>query len=388
MIDRNAYSIGLVAMILIAAGGIGTTGFLYISENQRYVALKEQYEILLSNYTDLLDDYDMLLGEYNDLNSSFFILTADYQSLSDQYDSLLNDYQELQSKYVAVCNFIKNQIIPLQVCNWAEAVRRTFLQSYLDSASDSKSTYIQFAKFCRDLVLHASGQYDAFYDVSEAFSPAFKYGTNTLSLADAAMETMAHDRNDVWDNFPFRWGWHFTGIEPECYGIDKIVQDCIDNLDYEYDEDITFRQNDATWDYPKHPVETAFRGMGDCEDQAMMCAAYLEQDYFVSGVENIYYQTALCFIHDDDHRDYGELYHAALLVHIEDTDAFWDDYPSCYLWNLGSNDPYSGYTWCFVDPTWNTPFGSHPGWLDDYNDNGISSDEITFAICDVGGAVW
>jgi len=120
----------------------------------------------------------------------------------------------------------------------------------------------------------------------------------------------------------------------------------------------------------------------------MLCASYLERDLFLSSSGYIRFQAALAFFHDPDHRDYGDFYHAAVLVHIEDTDAFWSSYSSTSLWRLGTGDPYyPDYTWCFVDPTWYVPFGSTPSYMDAYLDNGLPSSVFTVAFCDYDGTV-
>jgi len=386
---ERRYSSALVAaLFVVAAGGVGSAGFLYIANSQAYSQLDAQYQTLLSEYDELLQNYSILTGDHEDLEQEHNTLTLSYDALVEAYAELGSDYYTLQAKYTAVCEYIRSQILPLQGCTWAEAVRHTHLQEYLDEATDDKSLYVQFAAFCRDLVLHASGQIDLFQDVSGAFAPAMAYGSDTILLCDKAMRLMAHEKDDVWDHFPYRWGWYFYGTGAELYGIDTIVQDCIDSIEYEYDDDITYGQLTPDWDYPKHPVETAFRMMGDCEDQAMLCASYLERDYFLSSSEQVYFQTALAFFHDPDHRNYGEFYHAALLVHIEDTAAFWSSYSGATLWRFGAGDPYyPNYTWCFVDPTWDVPFGSTPSYMDDYLDNGLSFNVFTVAFCDYDGTV-
>ena len=119
--------------------------------------------------------------------------------------------------------------------------------------------------------------------------------------------------------------------------------------------------------------------MGDCEDQAILEAAYLESCGF---------ETAIALIHDPAHPTYGSFYHATLLVHINDTDAFYSQYPSGYLWNLGYVDPYEGFTWHWLDPTWDVPFGSTPAWLQGYLDyGGLTFDIMSIAICDIDGTI-
>ncbi|MHA1904987.1 MAG: hypothetical protein ACXADL_15105 [Candidatus Thorarchaeota archaeon] len=382
--DRT-FSAGIVlAFVIVAAGGLGSAGFLYVANSN----LQLQYQELLDDYESLLGNYTVLSGDYDSLENDYYDLTADYASLLLLYNNLQDEYDILEAKYNALCDYIGKQILPLQVCNWADAVRRTNLSTYLEDTPTTKDQYLKYAAFCRDLVLHASGQYDAFSDVSETFAPAMKYGSDSMYLAHQSMRVMAHAKDDVWDNFPSRWGWHFYGTSPECYGIDVVVQDCIDNIEYEYDTDITYNQEDPEWDYPKHPVETAFRMMGDCEDQAIMCASYLERDFFRIGEVDTYYQTALAFFHDDDHRDLGEFYHGAVLVHIEDTDAFETDYPATSLWSLGSSDPYyPDYSWCFVDPTWDVAFGNTPSYMNAYLDEGLSYSFFTVAFCDIDGVI-
>ena len=181
-----------------------------------------------------------------------------------------------------------------------------------------------------------------------------------------------------WDWLPY---WGIDQTWNELWGIDVIVDWCIDEIDYEYDDDITFGQEDPTWDYPKFPVETAFRTMGDCEDQAILCASYLESCGF---------ETVMTISHDPDHPTYGAFYHGSLLVHIEDTDAFWSLYPGESLWGFYLEDPYyPEFTWSWLDTTWDVPFGSTPSWLQDYIDFGIiTEDIISLAICDIDGVVF
>ena len=242
---------------------------------------------------------------------------------------------------------------------------------YLDAYSE-KSYWIHFTEFCRDIILHDSSQYNSFSIVSNAFSDALKFGSNTMYLTDYIMYYTFYDWLPNWDGYGL--------IGNELADIDTIVDWCINEIDYEYDDSIIDGQEYFNWDYIKFSVETAFRTMGDCEDQAILCSAYLESCGF---------ETAISIFHDPEHPTYGTFYHGALLVHIEDPDAFWDDYPSCSLWRLGYGDPYyPDYTWCYIDPTWDVPFGSEPSWLQDYIDmGGISYDIHSTAFCDIDGLV-
>ena len=347
-----ALSISLVVVCVLA----GVLGILYIQTDNKYGDLTGDYNDLIDNYDDLSEEYDELLNNYQ-------ILTGDY-------DTLFDNYQDLQNSYNAICSVIRQSILPVQYSIFAEAVRRYYKDIYIGGLT-GKLYWKAFAKFCRDIILHDSEQYNSFNIVSDAFSDALKYGSNTMYLVFSIMCFTFYPWIPNWDNV-----W-LTGNE--LTDIDTIVDWCIDEIDYEYDSDITERQEYFGWDYIKFPVETAFRTMGDCEDQAILCATYLESCEL---------ETAIAIHHDPNHPTLGEFFHGSLLVHIEDTDAFWDDYPSAYLWNLGGIDPYSGFTWCWLDTTWDVPFGSTPSWLQDYiGIGGISDDIISVAVCDIDGDI-
>jgi hypothetical protein len=448
-LNENTLKAALVIALILAGGGI-TGAYLIMNESQaQYAALQAEFQTLTEDFTDLFNDYGnltedhedlletygdltesygILTGEFDSLNQSYYALLEDYNTLSVNYDELLteydqlnttyysllddynallilydslyeahsqliaahvelqNDYQILLASYNAITGWIKNQILPLQLSNWAEAVRQYYLQDYLDQSSDTKGWYRQYTRFCRDLVLHASHQWDPFQTVSEAFSDALLYGSDTMFLTYRAMYSMARDDGISWQTFPYRWGWSFS---PENWGIDIVVQDCIVNIDYEYDDDITYGQSGATWDYPKHPVETAFRTMGDCEDQAILTAAYLERTGFYNDTGDYRFETATAIFHDPAHPTLGPFYHGTLLVHIEDTADFYSRYPLGVLWNLGGGiDPYDGYTWCWLDPTWDVPFGDVPSWLTAYRIlGGLGYDVMSIAINDYNGGI-
>jgi len=353
-------------------------------------ALQDSYDSLQSNLDILQGEYDALevdhlllytelqsLNEtYIELSNEYEILESQYQNLSIFYYILQDDYQLLNDTYTTITLLIRQQILPIQYCLFAEAVRRYYMPLYLDKVT-TKEQFMGLAEFCRDIVLHDSGQYNAFSDVSNALYDVLKYGNDTMGLAWQIMYNVfySYDAQQRW--LPNWGGWSLTGNN--LTDIDTVHQWCVDTIDYEYDSDITLFQYPSAGDYVKFPVETAFRTMGDCEDQAILDAAYLESCGF---------ETAIAVIHDPAHPTYGSFYHGTLLVHIEDINAFDSIFPSAYRWTLGSADPYAGYTWCWLDPTWDIPFGSVPAWLEAYvGGGGFSWDIISVAICDVGGAV-
>ena len=351
---KNKTTIGLSISLIAACVVAGVFGVLYIQTTTEYDRLSGEYNVLSLEYNILLNNYQ--------------ILTGDYDTLFNDYDNLQDNYNALLSAYNSVCNTIKQSILPVQYCIFAEAVRRYYRDIYVGGLT-GKAYWKGFAEFCRDIILHDSNQYNSFTIVSNAFSDALKYGSNTMYLAWNIMYWTFYD----W--LPY-WGLDLTSNE--LWGIDTVVQWCIDEIDYEYDSDITDGQEYFDWDYIKFPVETAFRTMGDCEDQAILCSACLESCGF---------ETAISIYHDPEHPTYGEFYHGVLLVHIEDTSSFLSNYPSCSLWCLGYGDPYyPDYTWCYLDPTWDVPFGSEPSWLDDYGGS-ISYDIHSTAFCDIDGNI-
>ncbi|MEE9379351.1 MAG: hypothetical protein V3V33_15105 [Candidatus Lokiarchaeia archaeon] len=404
--------IGAIALIIGLGVSTGTLTGLYVSESDKYNKLTGDcndlleeygelygnYDTLLGNYSTLLydfneldnqyfiltgkhieleNDYNTLLGNYNILEEDFNNLTADYSNLNDTYHVLLSSYDELnynynilQIAYDYITDTIRQSILPVQYSIFAEAVRRYYMDVYLEGLS-GKEYWMAFAEFCRDIILHDSWQKNSFIDVSNAFSDALKFGNDTEYLAHEIMY------NTLWDWLPNWYGWGLTGNE--LTDINMIVDWCIDEIDYEYDSDITLWQEYFNWDYIKFPVETAFRTFGDCEDQAILCAAYLESCGF---------ETAIAIFHDPAHPTYGEFYHGVPIVHIEDVDAFYSIYGFGGLWHLGGIDPYyPDFTWYFLDPTWNIPFGTEPSWLDDYKGGNMTWDKVSIAICDIDGVV-
>ena len=347
-----ALSISLVVVCVLA----GVLGILYIQMDNKYNDLSSKYRDLTGDYDDLSEEYEELLNNY--------------QILSGDYNTLFDDYNVLQSAYDGICSIIKQSILPVQYSIFAEAVRRYYIPIYINDDLTIKEQYMGYAEFCRDIILHDSGQYNAFSEVSDAFSDALRFGSDTMYLAWYIMWLTLYPWLPNWD------GFGLTGNE--LTDIDTIIDWCIDEIDYEYDSSIIQGQEYFSGDYIKFPVETAFRTMGDCEDQSILTSAYLESCGF---------ETAIVIFHDSNHPTLGEFYHAVALVHIEDTDAFWSNYPSCGLWRFSYGDQYyPDYTWCFLDPTWDVPFGSEPSWLDDYGGY-ISFSFCSIAFCDIDGVI-
>lgn len=347
-----------------------------------YITLNNSYNTLLTDFNTLLDDYNILSNDFDLLQQKYDGLLDDYNTLLGDYDNLLNDYNTLQDSYDAleiqfkalqiaydyITDTIRQSILPIQYSIFAEAVRRYYMPIYIGELS-GKEGHMGYARFCRDMVLHDSGQYNAFSEVSNAFSEALIFGNDTMYLAWYIM---------YWTFYPWNPYWDMDLTFDELWGIDTIVDWCIDEIDYEYDFSITDGQEYFNWDYFKFPVETAFRTKGDCDDQAILCATYLESCGF---------ETVITLSHDPNHPTLGAFYHVSLLVHIEDTDAFWNLYTGESLWSFTS-DPYPPFTWSWLDTTWDVPLGSTPPWLQDYKDfGGITDETMTLVVCDIDGAI-
>ena len=338
-----------------------------------YNALLEDYDQLYDNYTELKETYDILVDNNITLTNEYNELIDDYNDLVDNYNDLVDDYNNLLQQYQNFCEWVKGMILPAQYMVFAEAVRRYYFDDYyITLSTDTSSYWYQFARFCRDIVLHDSQPFENqvdywFSDVSNAFYDCLRYDSRTPLLAWRIFR-------DVFDY----WHWGEDYYVPQLTYVPQYVQWCIDEISYEYDSEITEFREEFDLDYVKFPVETAFRTMGDCEDQAILCAAYLESCGF---------ETALAIFHDAENPNFeGGFYHGTLLVHIEDTASYYSTY-SASLWNLGGLDPYEDYTWCWLDTTWDTPFGSEPGWMDYYQINGLTWDDVTIGICDIDGAI-
>lgn len=365
-------------IMIILVGGLGITstlfGVSFINNNnqtENYQEMVLQYNNLSSAYLNLSSKYSIITGDYCELNVTYWDLNASYSDLEANYNNLQAAYNTLNTKYQAVLKWIKQMIPPSQYLVFADAVRRHYMDLYLDF-TNTKSVYKGATEFCRDIVLHDSGQKNMFTDVSNAFTDAaLKFGSNTTKLANFVMnESFAKDS-------PY-WGITYWGgknlVGDEITDINNTHSETCDLINYEYDSNITIGQDDPEWDYFKFAVETAFRTLGDCDDQAIFDAVYLESCGF---------ETALAFVHDSNHPTYGSFYHASLFVHIEDTTEYYSRY-STSLYSLGGVDPYPGYTWCWLDPTWDIPFGDVIPWTVGYSPGW---DVLTIAICDIDGAI-
>ena len=368
---------------------------IYILLQTEYNNLLNNYNTLLNDYNNLLSNYDILSNDYGVLQNAFNILQADfdllqleydilssdynillnnysmllgsYGILQNEYNTLLNTFNALSIAYDYIIDTIKQLILPIQYSIFAEAVRRYYIHTYLEG-TDFKLYWKNFTGYCRDVILHDSGQYNAFTEVSDAFSDALTFGSNTMGLAWDIMYWTLYPWLPNWD------GWGLTGNE--LTDIETIVNWCINEIDYEYDSHITYGQEYFDWDYIKFSVETAFRTMGDCEDQAILTAAYLESCGF---------ETAIVINHDSIHPTIGEFYHGNLWVYIEDPTTFWLLYPGTSLWTIDGG----ATLWSWLDTTGDVPFGSTPSWLQDYVNYNITltSDIMTIAFNDIGGTI-
>ncbi len=368
--ERDALIIDLANMTALRDGLQVELDTMTLERDNLLIALNDmtaQRDALIIDLANMTTQRDNLQSDLDALQLQYDALLGDYQILYDAYNELQTIYNALQIAYDYITETIRQSILPVQYCIFAEAVRRYYKDIYIGGLS-GKLYWKAFAEFCRDIVLHESFQENSFTDVSNAFSDALVFGNDTMYLAWYIMWLTFYPWLPNWDGFAL------TG--DELTDIDTIVDWCIDEIDYEYDLNIIQGQEYFDWDYIKFPVETAFRTMGDCEDQAILTSAYLESCGF---------ETAILISHDPNHPVYGEFYHGTLWVHIEDRNAFWSLYPDTLLWSIddGTN------LWYWVDTTWDVPFGSTPEWLQYYIDYNIplSWDIITLAICDIGGFI-
>lgn len=393
-------------------------------------ALQESYDTLQEEYTDLQNQYNQLLQDYNSLEQDYLtleneyaILETSYQLLQAQYDAchleltqLQIDYETLNTSYLAlnasyiqlqanydaleatftiIGNWLGQQILPVKACIFGEAVRRYYLPIYLEDAlSIGISTYwSNFTRYMADVVYFSSAWHKIYGDgiwANFADLHKFDYISNVFSsINDPTMDylnpesELAYDvmrdifcasgwMSPTWINgthiLPIWWGYTDESpyIENRWECPSAIHQWVIDNIEYEYDSEITINQYpDSDWDYIKFPVETAFRTLGDCEDQAVLDAAYLRSCGF---------EVAVGVWHDDFHPVYGSFYHGTLWINLDlDGNGIIDPDEDTPYNEIRWTFDGSPYTWVALDPTWDTPFGETPAWLQGYIDNGISS---------------
>lgn len=394
--DNNRTTATLVLLLIaVSVGG----GSMLISNNQQqvvYAALYSDYEDLMvdynalaDNYTDLESDYSILSDSWDSLFLSYLDLNQDYDELSSNYTALQNAYEDLQAAYASllldyavlesayntVIAWIGGQILPMQMGTFAEAVRRYYFNDFY---SDGWSG---FARFCRDVIMHdswthsevvGSTYYNPFAEVSAAFGAALRYD------ADSVRTSHYTKYFPLWNaGQAYYWGdWGLSGVP--FTDITDIVHECCDMIEYEYDSAITTLQTSFSGDYVKFPVETLFRQAADCEDQAILVAAYLESCGF---------ESMMVVIHDPEWEGVG-LYHGVAMV-------WWDnDWPGSvpqFGLSFAADGPkYNNGWWLFLDTTWDTEFGTSPSWLNWYLSEGggwFNYDIFTYAVCDEGGWV-
>jgi hypothetical protein len=327
-------------------------------------------------------------------------LWQEYVGLYASYEQLQSDYDALFASFTTIGDWLSQQIQPIKACYFGEAVRRYYLPIYLEESQGTNIYWLNFTKFMSDVVYFSSGWHswgnqphssgggaasggpwlfgnvinlineslDGFFDSHWAWA---EYELNFRVMRDiwgasGWMEPVwnngTHDIEIWWGDMPYS---QWNDYRWECPSA--IHQWVVDNIGYEYDTDITQHQDWSAWDYIKFPVETAFRTMGDCEDQAILDASFLRSCGF---------EVAMGTFHDDNHPVYGSFYHGILWINLDlDGNGVVDSYENTpeneILWHLAGGP--EGYTWLLLDPTWDVPFGQTPLWLQHYIDNGITS---------------
>jgi predicted nuclease with TOPRIM domain len=363
-----------------------------------YAQLQSDYNELQANYNQLLLDYNDLMAQHQALQDSYNALVLAYDTLELQYDALVldhntlladyntlvddflalqNDYDVLELSYNTLATWIRQQILPAQYMVFAEAVRRYYFEDFYILSEDSLGYWPEFTLFCRDVILHDSqigysplaGSW--FPDVSNALADCLRYGSQTEYLAYQNFYWVFYDWIPNWAGFALP--------SNRLSAIAQVTQWCIDNIEYELDSDITRYREPYSWDYIKFPVETAFRAMGDCEDQAMLTAAYLESCGF---------ETMMVIIHDPEWNGGEGLYHGVPMIWWDNT---WPETrPNQWGFSFaGDGAKYNDGWWMFLDTTWNTPFGTDPAWLQWYAVTDINrvfnAEAFSYAVCDHNG---
>jgi len=232
--------------------------YLIVLSNNMYLQrlladFQEQYDQLLEDsallnasfveleqsYADLQADYIQLQSDYNELQDLYDALMLVHATLELQYNALVFDYNTLLSDYNTLATWIRQQILPAQYMIFAEAARRYYFEDFYVQnkwAEGNISGYwAEFARFCRDLVLHDSqtGNFSLegswFSDVSNALADCLSYGNQTENLAYM----------NLWDEFyPWLPLWGPRGTTGDVLtDIVNIVQWCVDEIGDEIEPD-------------------------------------------------------------------------------------------------------------------------------------------------------
>jgi predicted nuclease with TOPRIM domain len=135
----------------------------YNSLEQDYLNLQTEYDTLSTSYLILQGEYDACVIELTQLQADYDVLNVQYWALDASYIQLQADYDALELSYNTLTTWIRQQILPIQSSIFAEAVRRYYFEDFYVQdkwATGNHSGYwSEFARFCRDVVLHDSLTY-------------------------------------------------------------------------------------------------------------------------------------------------------------------------------------------------------------------------------------
>lgn len=183
-------------------------------------------------------------------------------------------------------------------------------------------------------VLHDTGQFNYFENIDEELGDIWQTN-NSITEFEEALK--------IFYNWQWLWKNNFTSY--------FLFNNLINRIDYFWDDSFTEGTN-RHYDFAKSAIETIFSGRGDCDDQTILAATFLE----ASG-----YETIIGYIGDDNETGVqDDFYHAFLWVKVENF-----SYPYLYadLWRFGVKE----YEWLLLDPTWNIEYGYSVDWIIDYD---------------------
>lgn len=195
------------------------------------------------------------------------------------------------------------------------------------------------------IVLHDTGQYNYFANIDKKLGNVWQTN-NSMTEFEATLK-MFESWFDYWK---------------KDHSSHELYNNLLSKITYFYDKDFV-NGTDQYYDYAKSAIETIFSSIGDCEDQAILTATFLE----AAG-----YETIICSVRDINQTGvFEDFRHAFLWVKVVN---FSYQYLNADLWRFGEGD----FEWLLLEPTGSTVYGSTASWIASYDDNNYTSWEDIF----------
>jgi len=246
--------------------------------------LLKKHASLLSNYTALKEAYANLKAKYSRLNTTYANLLRSHASLENAYAALRTNYSELLTSYLS-----------LKAGYGTLKTKYGELEARLDTLKRTYAALLSNYSNLKDEYLSLRNEYGALQNKYSNLSNEYvtlkaRYG----NLLNAVKELMnvTQERAGLIDSFkPNFIDWRSPLVRSAVESVnfsaypdpyEAIMDWIIKHIYYNSDTpEVVVTSTNATYewvaDYYQYASETLRNGYGDCEDQAILAAAMVEE---------------------------------------------------------------------------------------------------------------